>query len=130
MLKTLLCAALCAASLAPVAAAGPSTGLGDAHGRIIDVTCFGPCAPGTNPRSFEGTADVVATDPTTGVQVGRVSVKGSRYRLPLPPGRWRIVAVAYPEQDPNCWQGNPRRVRIVTDEEVRRRLKVENTCVQ
>lgn len=59
-----------------------------------------------------------------------MSAKGGRYRLPLPPGRWRIVAVVNPEQNSNCWQGNPRRVRIVGDESVRRRLNVENTCIQ
>lgn len=130
VLKLLLGATLLAAATAPIATAGPSTGMGEVDGRIIDVTCYGPCAPGTNPRPFEGHVDVVVTDRKTGQQVARVSVKGSRYSLIVPPGRYRIVAVPLPEQDSNCWQGDPRRLHVVAGQSERRRLKVENVCVQ
>lgn len=66
----------------------------------------------------------------TGQQVARVSVKGSRYSLLVPPGRYRIVAIPYPEQDSVCWEGYERRLRVVAGEPERRRLKVENVCIQ
>ena len=99
-------------------------------GRIIDITCYGPCAPGTNPKPFEGHADVVVTYLKTGQQVARISVKGSKYSLLVPPGRYRIVAVPFPEQDSNCWKGYPRRLHVIAGQSERRRLKVENVCVQ
>ncbi len=99
-------------------------------GRIIDITCYGPCAPGTNPRPFEGTADIVVTQRKTGEQVARISVKGSRYSILVPPGRYRIVAIPYPEQGSVCWVGHKRKLRVVSGQPERRRLKVENVCVQ
>ena len=99
-------------------------------GRIIDITCYGPCAPGTNPKPFEGHADIVITYKKTGEQVARVSVKGSKYSVLAPPGRYRIVAIPYPEQDSNCWVGNPRRLHVISGQSERQRLKVENVCIQ
>jgi len=125
--------ALCAASIpcVAVAMAGEvSIPEETVRGRIIDVTCYGPCAPGTNPRPFEGTADVVVTQRKTEQQIARVHVKGSRYSLIVPPGRYRIVAVPFPEQDSLCWEGYERRLHVVSGESERRRLKVENVCVQ
>ncbi len=36
----------------------------------------------------------------------------------------------FPEQDSNCWVGNPRRLHVISGQSVRKRLKVENVCVQ
>jgi hypothetical protein len=100
------------------------------RGRIIDQTCYGPCAPGTNPKPFEGKADVVVTHRVTGQQVARVSVEDSRYSLIVPPGRYDIVAVPYPEQDSICWEGKSRRLHVRSGQPERRRLHVINVCVQ
>jgi hypothetical protein len=99
-------------------------------GRIIDLTCYGPCQTGTDPRPFEGHADIVVTYKKTGQEVARVSVTGSKYSVLVPPGRYRIVAVPFPEQDSNCWVGNPRRLHVIPGQLERKRLKVENVCVQ
>ena len=100
-LACLVTSVLCAPALAGTASIPEET----VSGRIIDVTCFGPCAPGTNPKPFEGHADIVVTQKKTGDQVARVSVKGSKYSVLAPPGRYRIVAIPFPEQDSNCWVG-------------------------
>lgn len=104
---------------------------GTITGRVIDITCFGPCAPGTDPRPFPGPADVVVSYPSSGQQVGRVPMgKHGRYTALAPPGRWEIRAVPLPEQNSNCWRGYPRRVRVGAGEVKHRRLLVENVCVQ
>jgi hypothetical protein len=115
---------------APAIAGTPSLPEETITGRIIDFTCYGPCAPETSHRPFEGHADVVITYKKTGEQVARVSVKGSKYSVLAPPGRYRIVAIPFPEQDSNCWVGNPRRLHVIAGQSERKRLKVENVCVQ
>ena len=76
---------------------GPAIPEETVSGRIIDVTCYGPCAQvGSDPKPFEGHADVVVTDKKTGEQVARASVEGSKYSVLAPPGRYRIVAIPYP----------------------------------
>jgi hypothetical protein len=122
----LVASALCAPAIAGTASIPEET----VSGQIIDVTCYGPCAPETSHRPFEGHADIVVTHKKSGDQVARVPVKGSKYSVLVPPGRYRIVAVPYPEQDSNCWVGNPRRLHVFAGQPERKRLKVENVCVQ
>lgn len=121
--------ASCACALAAPAAAGPAPEYGAITGRVIDVTCFGPCVVGSHPRPFEGEADVVVSERRSGEPVARVAVEKSRYQLKVPAGRYRVVAVPYPMQDSTCWQGEPRRVTVDPGEVKRRRLQVENVCV-
>jgi hypothetical protein len=130
MRRTAVLAGLILLVLATTAVAGPADGDSGVRGRVIDVTCYGPCAVGTNPRPFEGEADVVVTIPGTGEEVARTAVSKSRYRLAVNPGIYRIRAIPYPMQDSLCWYGDPRRVRVDPGEIERRRLKVENVCVQ
>ncbi len=131
MRRTAILAALILLVLAATAVAGPGeSDNGGIKGRVIDLTCYGPCAVGSNPRPFEGEADVVVSVPGTGQEVARTTVSKSRYRLAVKPGVYRVRAIAYPMQDSLCWYGEPRRVRVDPGELERRRLTVENVCVQ
>ncbi len=48
----------------------------------------------------------------------------------MPPGRYRIVAIPFPEQDSLCWEGKERKLRVVAGESKRKRLEVENICIR
>jgi hypothetical protein len=130
MRRMLILAALIVLVLAATAVTAPAEGGTGVRGRVIDVTCYGPCAVGSNPRPFEGEADVVVSVPGIDEEVARTAVEKSRYRLALKPGVYKVRAIAYPMQDSLCWYGDPRRVRVDPGEVVRRRLTVENVCVQ
>lgn len=130
MRRMMTLAALIVLLLSATAVAGPGEGDSGVRGRVIDVTCYGPCAVGSNPRPFEGEADVVVTIPGTGEEVARTTVKKSRYRVAVMPGIYKIRAIPYPMQDSLCWFGDPRRVRVDQGGIERRRLKVEDICVQ
>ncbi len=119
-----------ALNAAPASAGEPALPEETVSGKIIDVSCYGPCSPGIKPKQFEGEADVFVTDKRTGLQVARVSVIGPKYSVLVPPGRYRIVAVPYPQVPTVCWQGNSRRLHVLAGQAERRRLKVENVCVQ
>lgn len=130
-IEALLIVLIAAFSSVPTASAGEAAVPEETvSGRIVDITCYGPCAPGTDPRPFGGEADVVVTDRRSGLEVARVPVTGPRYSVLVPPGRYRIVALPYPQMPTGCWQGMERRLHVVAGQAERRRLKVENVCVQ
>ena len=93
--------------------------------RILDATCLGPCSPGTNPRPFEGTAEVVITRTRTDRRVASPLVTDGRLRKKLPPGRYSLVAQI---EDP-CWISQPNDVRVRPNRFARARLIVENGCI-
>lgn len=117
------------------AAASSSAGAGNGEptaikGRVVDLTCFGPCAAGTNPRLFTGEADVLIHRVRSGKPAIRQAVEKGHFALDVKPGRYRLRVVPYPDLDPGCWVGSKKRVKVRRGHIRHVRLTVENVCVQ
>jgi hypothetical protein len=119
--SAIVCVALLAAA-APAAAEGRTA----LAGRVVDVTCYGPCTPESDPRPYTGPAEIVirARD---GDRVATVPTEDGRFRKRVAPGRYRVtVKIAGP-----CWEGERRLpARVARGEVERVRPAVENVCIR
>jgi hypothetical protein len=110
---------------APTAATTASKGSG-VKGRVVDVTCYGPCVPGADPVPYSGDAEVVVRRLPRGRRVAKLQVEESRYRKRLRPGRYRLEV----EIDDRCWQSWAKSVRVRRGEFKWVRLRVVNECIR
>jgi hypothetical protein len=119
-------AAVCVVAAAVTAGAEASV----MKGRIIDMSCPGPCVPEETGHPFAGTADVVVTRTSSGAVVRRLSVDGSTFKTAVRPGRYVVEVTPYPDETPNrCWVGSSERVRAHKHKVARVQLTVRNDCL-
>jgi hypothetical protein len=96
------------------------------RGRVLDETCFGPCAPGTTTRLYSGEASVSVKRLPGRHRVATAIVDEGRFRKRLDPGRYRLRArIADP-----CWESDPTKVRVRPGQFKRAKLLVRNDCVR
>jgi hypothetical protein len=113
-----------------LAAVPALAGTGGVHGRVLDVTCPGPCQSGLDPRPFEGDAIVPVRRVSDHELVTTLPVEKSRFRTELAAGLYRLRVIPYPDQPkPRCWQGSSRRAQVSAGETRHIRLTVQNACV-
>ena len=119
-----LITALAAVAAAPAAAGSARHGV---TGRVIDVTCPGPCAPETVAgHPYTGEARVIFRRRRDGARAAGAEVRESRFRETLPRGRYELeVRIADP-----CWTQDPATVRVRRRGFERVRLRVRDRCVR
>lgn len=115
-------AALALGAVAPLASDAKHSGV---KGRILDATCRGPCGSVADPRPYLGEA-TVAVRRRGGTYRDAADVHASRFRVPLRPGRYRIIARI---SDP-CWESATVRAHVRRGKFKRRQVFVQNTCVR
>lgn len=117
-----------AATIAAALSCGSPAAGSDADGvkgRVLDVTCYGPCTPETtDPRLYEGEATIVIRRLPQDRRVASEMLEDGRFRTQLRPGRYRLtVEIADP-----CWRGDSKKAEVVAGFE-RVRLEVYNGCI-
>jgi hypothetical protein len=98
-------------------------------GTVLDLTCPGPCQVNGDPRPFLGEAVVVVRRQGESRPVVTVPVKDSHFTVALRPGRYQVRVVPFPEQQPSCWEGSTRRVRLLSGQVTDIELTVLNRCI-
>jgi len=98
-------------------------------GKVLDVTCPGPCRPGLNPRPFLGEAVVVVRRRGEPHPVATVPIEAGHFAVALRPDRYQVRVVPFPEQQPSCWEGSAQRVRLVPGQVTEIELTVLNRCI-
>ena len=121
---SLVVVALVLFASAPAASQSEDSGV---KGRILDVTCYGPCmVDGDDPRPYAGEARIVAKRASNGRRAGSDDVDASRFRIDLAPGRYRVRV----KIDDPCWVEDSEEVKVTEDDFDRIRLEVGNGCIQ
>jgi hypothetical protein len=122
----LVLASLGFVSIPTGAGAGEATGI---RGVVLDATCYGPCRyppPPLSPYTGPGLTVVVRSLPDNQLVAKLHPVKG-RFATKLAPGSYRLKARV--GQEPSCWRGEARKVRVLSEQVTRVRLRVANACV-
>jgi hypothetical protein len=120
-------AALMGLAIAPaVAPASEGTGI---KGVVLDTTCYGPCrVPPPPPPRYTGDGLIVTVRSLPDRDlVAKLHPKDGRFRVETPPGTYRVRARI--GREPNCWQGEARRVEVRKGDFTRVRLHVYNACI-
>ena len=128
MRKPVLIVAVIAALLAPASAAAARSGI---KGAVVDTTCPGPCVspPPPPPRYTGGGLTVKLRSLPGGELVAKRHPDDGRFRFRAPPGRYRVRAIVRDSNQPSCWEGETKRVRVIAGEFTRVRLHVYNACI-
>jgi hypothetical protein len=120
-------AGLVALAIAAASEAATASEPSGVKGRVIDVTCYGPCAPETyEGEPYSGEATIVARRLPEGGRAAAVTVDDSRFRTGLRPGRY-LVKVKI--EDP-CWARDSKEIRVQRGAFEWARLKVSNECIR
>jgi hypothetical protein len=122
-----LLAAASLAGLTASAAASPNTGI---EGRIVDLSCPGPCVAGQAEKPFEGPAEVIVRRKPSREIVRQRTVEGGAFLFGVRAGRYSVRVQPYPDQPGEvCWTGSRQRVAVAHGEVESVRLAVRNKCL-
>lgn len=123
----LIGAGVLALALPAATAATSSSGI---RGVVLNATCYGPCAYPSPPLPpYEGEGLRVTVSNKKG-EVATAHPKDGRFRFRLAPGRYLVEsAVEHRGEQPSCWEGETKRVRVREAEVRRVRLHVTNRCI-
>lgn len=124
----LIVAGALALALPAPTAATPSSGI---RGVVLNATCYGPCAYPSPPLPpYEGDGLRVTVRNRKHGEVATAHPKDGRFRFRLAPGRYLVeAAVEQQGEQPSCWEGETKRVRVREAQVRRVRLHVTNVCI-
>jgi hypothetical protein len=112
---------------APTAGAAGSTGI---KGRVVDLSCPGPCYPDDTGHPFAGPGEIVVKRVSNREVVRRTTVDAGAFRVGVRAGSYSVRVIPYPDEPGRpCWDGDKQRVRVEAGELARIRLEVRNSCL-
>jgi hypothetical protein len=128
MRRLVVVAALVVGLVAPASAPAAGSGI---KGVVLNSTCPGPCvSPSPPPPRYTGGDLTVKLRRLPGGElVGKRHPDDGHFRFKASPGRYRIRAIVRDQNQPSCWEGEAKRVKVIAGVFTRVRLHVSNTCV-